>query len=242
MNEPIRLTCVLTHPVQYYAPWFRWIAASCPKIDLRVVYASAPNPRQQGAGFGREFTWDVPLTDGYASIVVRPAKLSDRFDSEHFLGLNVPEIAGAIRETHPDVVAVFGWYSITLLRAIRAARRLDVPVLYHGDTNLQSAPTGWRRPFWVAKTRRMLALSFPRDTWLMQTGGRAINAWCRVRRSDFRFFVHPPPAIVATARIRPWISALQVGGGSVWASNNELIWKLSPDGELNRVPFEALVD
>jgi len=52
------------------------------------------------------------------------------------------------------------------------------------------------------KTRRSLALSFPRDTWLMRTGGRAINAWCRLRRSDFRFFVHPPPEIVAAARKR----------------------------------------
>ena len=52
------------------------------------------------------------------------------------------------------------------------------------------------------KTRRSLALSFPRDTLLMRTGGRAINAWCRLRRSDFRFFVHPPPEIVAAARKR----------------------------------------
>lgn len=49
------------------------------------------------------------------------------------------------------------------------------------------------------KTRRVLALSFPRDTRLMRTGGHAINAWCRVRRSDFRFFVHRPDEIVATA-------------------------------------------
>jgi len=52
----------------------------------------------------------------------------------------------------------------------------------------------------AAKTRRVLALSFPRRTWLMRTGGKAINAWCRMRRSEFRFFVHPPQEIVATAR------------------------------------------
>ena len=52
------------------------------------------------------------------------------------------------------------------------------------------------------KARRSLALSFPRDTLLMRTGGHAINAWCRLRRSDFRFFVHPPPEIVANARKR----------------------------------------
>src|SRR5262249_8651358 len=49
------------------------------------------------------------------------------------------------------------------------------------------------------KTRRSLALSFPRDTWFMRIGARAINAWSRLRGSDFRFFVHKPADIVATA-------------------------------------------
>ncbi len=153
----VRATAVLTHPVQYYAPWFRWIHANCPEIDLHVVYASAPDSRQQGAGFGQAFTWDVPLADGYSSAIVRPPRPSDRFDSSHFWGLDVPEVAAAIGDARPDVVVVFGWYSVTLIRAIRAARRLKIPVLYRGDTNLASAPRGWRRPLWVAKTRRLLA-------------------------------------------------------------------------------------
>ena len=154
---PIRVTAVLTHPVQYYAPWFRWITAHVPSLDLQVVYASSPDSRQQGAGFGREFTWDLPLTSGYASTIVRDARPSDRFDTGHFRGLDVPAIGDAIRNSKPDVVVVFGWYSVTLVRAIRAARRLGVPVLYHGDTNLQSAPGGWRRWLWVAKTRWLLS-------------------------------------------------------------------------------------
>jgi SAM-dependent methyltransferase len=49
------------------------------------------------------------------------------------------------------------------------------------------------------KTKRSLALSFPRDRWFMRSGAHAINAWSRLRRSDFRFFVHAPADIVATA-------------------------------------------
>jgi len=52
------------------------------------------------------------------------------------------------------------------------------------------------------KTQRALALSFPRDTMLVRLSARIINGWCRVRRKDFRFFVHPPRAIVATATAR----------------------------------------
>jgi glycosyltransferase involved in cell wall biosynthesis len=155
---PIRTIAVLTHPVQYYAAWFRWIHAHCPGLDLQVIYASRPTEAQQGVGFGRAFSWNVPLTDGYNSRVVREARPGDRFDAAHFMGLDVQEIGDAIRDAKPDVVIVFGWYSITLTRAIRAARALGVPVLYHGDTNLQSAPRGWRWPLWLAKTRRLLRM------------------------------------------------------------------------------------
>src|SRR5688572_32839242 len=52
MSGSVRLTAVLTHPVQYYAPWFRHIAAHCPEIDLTVLYAADPTPAQRGVGFG----------------------------------------------------------------------------------------------------------------------------------------------------------------------------------------------
>ena len=62
---PIRLTIVQTHPVQYMAPWFRYMTANCPEIDLTVLYAARPNAEQQGTGFERAFTWDTPLLEGY---------------------------------------------------------------------------------------------------------------------------------------------------------------------------------
>ena len=36
----MRLTAVMTHPVQYFAPWFRHIAAHEPAIDLTVIYGT----------------------------------------------------------------------------------------------------------------------------------------------------------------------------------------------------------
>jgi SAM-dependent methyltransferase len=65
------------------------------------------------------------------------------------------------------------------------------------------------------KTRRVLALSFPRGTWLTRAGARAINTWCRVRRSDFRFFVHPSEEIVATAR-RHGLEVAHERTGRIW--------------------------
>jgi glycosyltransferase involved in cell wall biosynthesis len=156
MTTPVRLTVVLTHPIQYYAPWFRHIHAHAPELALTVVHATQPTPEQQGVGFDRAFEWDIPLTRGYRSITVRQAKADDRIDSGSFTGLDVPEIGRAIADTTPDVVLITGWYSMTLVRALFACRRLRVPTLYRGDSHLLSGPRGWKRPLWALKTRFLL--------------------------------------------------------------------------------------
>jgi glycosyltransferase involved in cell wall biosynthesis len=153
---PLRLTVVQTHPVQYNAPWFRYVAANCPEIDLTVVYAARPRPDQQGAGFDLPFEWDTPLLDGYRWRLVREGADGDEFGTGRFRGLDVPEIGAAIADTRPDVVLVPGWHSVTLVRAILSARRRGVPVLYRGDTHTGSSPSGWRRLAWHVKTRAIL--------------------------------------------------------------------------------------
>jgi glycosyltransferase involved in cell wall biosynthesis len=77
-------------------------------------------------------------------------------DSLSFTGLDVPEIGRAIANTRPDVVLITGWYSVTLVRALFACRRLGVPTLYRGDSHLLSGPRGWKRPLWKAKTGILL--------------------------------------------------------------------------------------
>ncbi len=62
-----RLAVVTTHPIQYYAPWFRRLA-SHPGLDLRVFYLwDFGVVEREDKGFGRTIRWDVPLLDGYAS-------------------------------------------------------------------------------------------------------------------------------------------------------------------------------
>ena len=158
MTRPLRFTAVLTHPIQYYAPWFRHIHAQAPQLALTVIYATRPTPAQQGAGFDVPFEWDVPLTDGYRSVIVRDARPGDRIDTGAFSGVDVREIGAAIAGTQPDVVMITGWYSKTLVRALAACRRLGVPVLFRGDSHLQSGPAGWRRPLWIAKTWTLLRM------------------------------------------------------------------------------------
>jgi SAM-dependent methyltransferase len=48
-------------------------------------------------------------------------------------------------------------------------------------------------------SRRVLALSYPPDTWVFRAAAFAINLWSRLMKQEFRFFVHEPPAIFGVA-------------------------------------------
>ena len=155
LERPLRLTVVMTHPVQYFAPWFRYMtAARSAEIDLTVLYGAVPTPDQQGIGFGTAFSWDVPVTDGHRFVVC--AESASSFGSDSFFGLDVPDIGPRIAATTPDAVIVPGWHSIMQVRALLACRRLGIPTLYRGDSTLASGPRRVVRPVWALKTRMML--------------------------------------------------------------------------------------
>lgn len=149
----MRLTVIMTHPVQYYSPWFRYITAQCPELELTVLYAIQPSSEQQAVGFGGAFQWDLPLLEGHRHQVIRPGRPGDDLHSGNYRGVDVPALVSAMCETRPDVVLVPGWQSITLVRALCACREQGVPALYRGDTNWLSGRGGWRRLPWILKTR-----------------------------------------------------------------------------------------
>jgi SAM-dependent methyltransferase len=52
----------------------------------------------------------------------------------------------------------------------------------------------------AGKARRLYGAVYPRDTWWMRRGLTLVNALLRLRRSAFRAYLHPPPAIEAALR------------------------------------------
>src|SRR6478672_4149418 len=87
---PLRITFAMTHPVQYYSPWFRFINRECPEIQLTVIYGTVPTPEQQGVGFEVSFEWDTSPLDGYDFVQLRPSQSDDYFHFDRFFGLDVP--------------------------------------------------------------------------------------------------------------------------------------------------------
>lgn len=127
-----RLGILASHPIQYYAPWFRDLAR---RQDLEVYYAHRQDSEGQSrAGFNVAFDWDVALLDGYSYRFLKNAARYPGLDSFH--GCDTPEIDEIIRAGRFGAFVVFGWNRKSSLQAIAACRRNGVPVLMRGDSQL----------------------------------------------------------------------------------------------------------
>ena len=140
MSRPPRLAVVTTHPIQYYAPLFRQLAANG-LVQPRVFYGwtGAASGAALDRGFGTSFQWDVPLLDGYEHTFV--PNVSRDPGTHHFGGIDGPGLISDIEDWKPDAVLVYGWNYRSHLRALRAFHG-RVPVLFRGDSTLTDEGDG----------------------------------------------------------------------------------------------------
>jgi len=128
------LAIVTSHPIQYQAPWFRALARN---VDVTVYFAWKQDPKgQAAAGFGTEFEWDVPLLDGYRYEWLTNVSRVPGVDA--FAGCDTPDVADRLARGRFDACIVNGWYLKSYVQAIRACRRLQVPLLMRGDSHLKT--------------------------------------------------------------------------------------------------------
>jgi glycosyltransferase involved in cell wall biosynthesis len=181
-----RLAVVLSHPTQYYSPWFRRIAA-LGAIDLHVLYlwdfgVQARHDRD----FGQALQWDIPLLDGYASEFV-PNRSSDP-GTHHFAGLDNPALVGRLAAVRPDAILLFGYAYRSQLRAMLSPRLARIPMLLRGDSHDLARPRGVRG-LAGRVARRLLFRRF----WRVLAVGKANAAYFRnngVPESRIRFVPH----------------------------------------------------
>lgn len=133
-----RVGFLVSHPIQYYAPIFRELAKRC---DLTVFFAHRQTPEQQArAGFSVAFNWDVDLLSGYDSRYL--VNVARRPSTDRFAGCDTPGIGDEIARGKFDAFIVPGWALRSYWQAVRACRRLGVPVLVRGDSQLGSRRNG----------------------------------------------------------------------------------------------------
>jgi len=129
-----RLAIVLSHPVQYYSPWFRWLRAHT-LLQFQVFYLwEFGVTAQRDPQFGTTFRWDVDLLAGYDSEFV-PNVARDP-GTHHFGGLDNPELTARLSSWRPGAVLLFGYNWRSHQRVVWWARRHGVPLIFRGDSHL----------------------------------------------------------------------------------------------------------
>ncbi len=157
MKPPsLRLAVVISHPIQYYSPWFRWMHAQ--GWTLRVFYLwDFGVSQRQDREFGRAVVWDVDLLSGYEHEFV-PNVASDP-GTHHVRGLNNPGLSGRLRAWAPDAILLFGYKYLTHLRLIFTRK---TPLVFRGDSHLLDtpAPRFLKRWFLQRLYSRFAAITF----------------------------------------------------------------------------------
>jgi glycosyltransferase involved in cell wall biosynthesis len=130
-GERPRLLVFTTHPIQYQAPWFRAIEESG-RFELLVAFSYIPTDSEQAVGFGGAFEWDIPLREGYRSIVLESLDLGR--SAPDWLRRPTRGASALLEHFRPDVALVLGWQEVSLLQAMRACWRRRVPVILRGES------------------------------------------------------------------------------------------------------------
>jgi glycosyltransferase involved in cell wall biosynthesis len=129
---------VLSHPTQYYCPWFRWLRTHT-SLAFRVFYLwDFGVVTRQDPQFQVKFAWDVDLLTGYGSEFV-PNRAA-RPGTGHFWGLRNPALLARLEAWRPDALLLFGYRYATHLRVIAWCRRRGIPLIFRGDSHLLGQP------------------------------------------------------------------------------------------------------
>jgi glycosyltransferase involved in cell wall biosynthesis len=159
-----RLAVVTTHPVQYYAPWFRHIAGR-PGVELRVFYLwDFGVTRRTDRGFVQAVKWDIPLLDGYASEFV--PNISPDPGTHHFAGIDNPTLGSRLDAFGPTAVLCVGYNHRSFLRLLRGSGRRREPLLLRGDSHRLVPARGVKA--WAK--RRLLTRLFRRFAAFLYVG------------------------------------------------------------------------
>jgi len=130
---PKRLAVVVSHPIQYYSPWFRHLATR-PEIDLKVFYLwDFGIKEKKDEKFGTAFSWDIPLLDGYKYELLENSSADP--GTHHFKGLDNPQIIEKLNDWAPEAILLFGYNYASHMRVLRSKQLAKIPIIFRGDSH-----------------------------------------------------------------------------------------------------------
>jgi len=137
----LKLAVVVSHPIQYYAPLYRRLAAAS-ELDLTVLFAARIGlDVRRDVKMGVDMAWDTDLTGGYRHRFLAGA---ESIQTTSFFGIDNPGVRTILADLAPDLVLLHGYAAVTNLKALAWARLHRRPVVMISDSTVDSS-TGWLR-------------------------------------------------------------------------------------------------
>ncbi|NRR91035.1 glycosyltransferase family 4 protein [Winogradskyella undariae] len=137
-----KIAIVTTHPIQYYAPWFKLLAQR-QNVDVKVFYTwSQAAGEVKDKTFGKTIKWDIPLLEGYAYEFIE--NISKDPGTHHKNGIDCPELNTKINDWQPDAILIFGWYLKSHFKAMQFFKG-KIPVWFRGDSTLLDDTPGLKQ-------------------------------------------------------------------------------------------------
>ncbi len=128
----IRLGIIVTHPIQYQVPLYRYMTARSTVEPVVFFLTEHGLAESFDPGFGRTVKFDVPLLGGYEYQVVRNYSLRPSLRTPG--GTFNPSLPKLIRRSHVDALLVHGYSCISHWLAYATAVCSHTPYLLRGES------------------------------------------------------------------------------------------------------------
>ncbi|MBF2097690.1 MAG: glycosyltransferase family 4 protein [Gloeomargaritaceae cyanobacterium C42_A2020_066] len=128
-----QLAIISSHPIQYYAPWFRFLARET-NLDIKVFYLWDFGVKEKkDPGFDQSVKWDIPLLEAYPYTFVRNA--SSTPGTASFWGLQNPSLIQEVSAYAPHAVLLMNYSYASLQSFIWRWPVNRIPLLFRGDSH-----------------------------------------------------------------------------------------------------------
>jgi glycosyltransferase involved in cell wall biosynthesis len=141
MRPPARLAIVVSHPIQHFVPFYRELARR-PEVEAHVFYGARIGTQPYfDREMNTELSWKMDLLGGYPHSFLPKA---DTVEQTSLRALNDPGVTAALAGYRPDAVLIYGYDSLTALRALAWCKRRRVPALMIADSEMRQKRSGPR--------------------------------------------------------------------------------------------------
>ncbi|MBD2491096.1 glycosyltransferase family 4 protein [Aulosira sp. FACHB-615] len=156
--DKYKLSIITSHPIQYYAPWFRHLNNHS-DVQIKVFYLwDFGVTKKLDAGFKQVLQWDIPLLDGYEYEFV--PNVSKQPGVRHFWGLQNPSLISQVKAYSPDAVLLMNYNYASIYNFLWKWNSHKAPLLFRGDSHRLLKSTGvkaWARQQFITQIYRRFA-------------------------------------------------------------------------------------